>query len=200
MSSEPVPSALISSSATSHSSSSTPASASSSSSDSASLPTSHKRSASSLSRGILNVSSLPVYFQGEVIKGFGRGSKQLGIPTANLPVTPYEHVLSVLPVGVYAGFARLQGRADTHKMAMSIGWNPYFKNQQKTIEVHLLHSFPDDFYGSVLSCVAVHYIREEYDFISLDDLIRAIQDDITYTSKLLDKAEYSSYKQDKFLE
>jgi riboflavin kinase len=45
---------------------------------------------------------------GQVISGFGRGSKELGIPTANLPVddalTPW---ISSVPSGVYFGWASL---------------------------------------------------------------------------------------------
>jgi FAD synthase len=36
---------------------------------------------------------LPFFLCDRVIKGFGRGSKQLGIPTANLPTTNYVEVL-----------------------------------------------------------------------------------------------------------
>ena len=35
----------------------------------------------------------PHYASGEVVKGFGRGSKQLGIPTANYP----EAIVQKLP-------------------------------------------------------------------------------------------------------
>jgi riboflavin kinase len=45
---------------------------------------------------------------GTVISGFGRGSKELGIPTANLPVddskTPW---INTIPSGVYFGWASL---------------------------------------------------------------------------------------------
>jgi FAD synthase len=36
---------------------------------------------------------LPFFLCDRVIKGFGRGSKQLGIPTANLPTTNYAGML-----------------------------------------------------------------------------------------------------------
>jgi FAD synthase len=36
---------------------------------------------------------LPFFLCDRVIKGFGRGSKQLGIPTANLPTSNYVNVL-----------------------------------------------------------------------------------------------------------
>ena len=47
--------------------------------------------------------------------GFGRGSKDLGVPTANLPPEPLKDVLPDLPSGVYFGCANLatDGRDQT---------------------------------------------------------------------------------------
>ncbi|KAL2197810.1 hypothetical protein P885DRAFT_59463 [Corynascus similis CBS 632.67] len=51
----------------------------------------------------------PLRMSGLVISGFGRGSKELGIPTANLPVddtkTPW---ISSIPSGVYFGWVSLR--------------------------------------------------------------------------------------------
>ncbi|KAI9736547.1 MAG: riboflavin kinase [Claussenomyces sp. TS43310] len=49
----------------------------------------------------------PLRMRGQVISGFGRGSKELGIPTANLPVTnaPWINTASS---GVYFGWAGIQ--------------------------------------------------------------------------------------------
>ncbi|KAL2174468.1 riboflavin kinase [Thermothelomyces heterothallicus CBS 202.75] len=51
----------------------------------------------------------PLQMSGLVISGFGRGSKELGIPTANLPVddtkTPW---IASTPSGVYFGWASLR--------------------------------------------------------------------------------------------
>ena len=33
---------------------------------------------------------------------------------------------------------------------LSIGYNPYYKNTQRSIEIHILHSFAQDFYGATL--------------------------------------------------
>ncbi|KAL4722400.1 riboflavin kinase [Fusarium chlamydosporum] len=50
----------------------------------------------------------PLHMEGKVISGFGRGSKELGIPTANLPVdetlTPW---IANIASGVYFGYASL---------------------------------------------------------------------------------------------
>lgn len=45
----------------------------------------------------------PVKLHGDVTSGFGRGSRQLGFATANLPPTPLEQELEGLPKGVYFG-------------------------------------------------------------------------------------------------
>ena len=45
----------------------------------------------------------PMLLSGKVTSGFGRGSRQLGFPTANLPPKPLEHMLAQLPKGVYFG-------------------------------------------------------------------------------------------------
>ncbi|APA08580.1 hypothetical protein sscle_04g033500 [Sclerotinia sclerotiorum 1980 UF-70] len=48
----------------------------------------------------------PLRMQGEVVSGFGRGSKELGIPTANIPVTNVPWI-DTAPSGVYFGYAAL---------------------------------------------------------------------------------------------
>jgi hypothetical protein len=45
----------------------------------------------------------PVKLHGDVTSGFGRGSRQLGFATANLPPKPLATELEGLPKGVYFG-------------------------------------------------------------------------------------------------
>ena len=90
-----------------------------------------------------DVRSLPYFCQGEVVKGFGRGSKELGIPTANFPDSVVEHLPADIGTGIYYGWACV-GNGDTHKMVMSIGWNPYYKNTKKSMETHVIHTFKED--------------------------------------------------------
>ncbi|KAJ3228099.1 riboflavin kinase [Clydaea vesicula] len=47
----------------------------------------------------------PIYLKGLVTKGFGRGSKDLGIPTANLPEVVAAEAQKVLKTGIYYGWA-----------------------------------------------------------------------------------------------
>lgn len=56
---------------------------------------------------------------------------------ANLPAENFSCVLSEHTSGVYFGWARLSSRG-VFKMVMSIGWNPYFDNAEKTVVSVLL--------------------------------------------------------------
>ena len=65
--------------------------------------------------------SSPLRLEGEVVKGYGRGSKLLGIPTANLPVEALGKALDDVDAGVYFGWAQV-GHGPVYKTVLSIGW------------------------------------------------------------------------------
>ncbi|XP_050510620.1 riboflavin kinase [Diabrotica virgifera virgifera] len=136
---------------------------------------------------------LPHFAKGEVVQGFGRGSKELGCPTANLPMEAVNQLPDDLDTGVYYGFASVDG-GEVYKMVMSIGWNPFYKNKTKSMEVHVLHEFDSDFYGKEIRIVILGYLRQEKNFNSLESLIDAIKDDINQAREKLDAANYISYK------
>ncbi|KAK3402057.1 hypothetical protein B0T20DRAFT_345908 [Sordaria brevicollis] len=50
----------------------------------------------------------PFRMEGKVISGFGRGSKELGIPTANLPVDDENTWIKNIDSGIYMGWASLK--------------------------------------------------------------------------------------------
>jgi len=136
-----------------------------------------------------------IKLEGLVEKGFGRGSKLLGVPTANLSMSQknIEQSQGLVP-GVYCGFAKISRCPDTvYKAAISIGWNPSFNNTKKTIEAYLLSSFEEDFYGDEMELSLLYYIRAEADFKSLGHLVQAIHCDIQLTQELL-KGKEGSYK------
>lgn len=141
--------------------------------------------------------SLPYFCRGEVVRGFGRGSKELGIPTANFPENVVDNLPGDITTGIYYGWASV-GYRDVHKMVMSIGWNPYYKNIKKSMETHIIHTFKEDFYGEILSIAIVGYIRAEKSFDSLDSLITAIYSDISEAKEKLDLPEYQSMKDENF--
>lgn len=48
----------------------------------------------------------PLLLDGPVVSGFGRGSRQMGVPTANIDPVPLQGTLADMPLGVYFGCAR----------------------------------------------------------------------------------------------
>lgn len=134
----------------------------------------------------------PLRVLSQVVCGFGRGSAELGIPTANIPIVPE---LNLLETGIYYGWSRIVPRTDLSPaeelrhdgksvqftygsglcestdlqclpMVMSIGWNPFYNNKTKTAEVHIIHKFATPFYGAGLKLLVLGYIRPELDYTS----------------------------------
>ena len=60
----------------------------------------------------------PIVLSGLVQRGFGRGGKELGTPTANLD--PSALAGMEVELGVYFGWALLKG--EVFKMVASVGW------------------------------------------------------------------------------
>ncbi|KAH7381316.1 riboflavin kinase [Phaeosphaeria sp. MPI-PUGE-AT-0046c] len=186
----------------------------------------------------------PLKLRGPVIKGFGRGSKELGIPTANIPLSGlsiggYEDLDS----GIYYGWCTLDhssmslpavntaqedpsasndtnkatDKSSNHAVAdleypstspsepviyptvLSIGYNPYYKNTHRSIEIHILANFPADFYGATLSLLILGFIRPEYDYISKDALVEDIREDIRIAQRSLEREAYGAWKGDAWL-
>ncbi|KAI1316456.1 riboflavin kinase [Mortierella claussenii] len=186
----------------------------------------------------------PIKMQGIVIKGFGRGSKELGIPTANLPEEAIKAHEYHMETGIYYGWAQvivrnpdhtgsssapgssaatttttttatatttttktIESTADStttepssvstvYPMVMSLGWNPFYKNEKKSAEVHIMHNFHRDFYGDELRVVVLGYIRPELDYTTLEALIEDINIDIEVAHRSLERAEYTAFKDD----
>ncbi|XP_074669745.1 riboflavin kinase-like [Strix aluco] len=141
------------------------------------------------------VRHLPYFCRGEVVKGFGRGFKELGIPTANFSEQVVESFPSIISTGIYYGWT-CAGNGDVHKMVLSIGWNPFYKNIKKSVEMHIIHTFMDDFYGEILSTVILGCIQSEKNLSSLEALISAIQEDIEEAKTQLDLPEHLKLKED----
>ncbi|KLU88632.1 riboflavin kinase, partial [Magnaporthiopsis poae ATCC 64411] len=145
----------------------------------------------------------PLKMEGKVISGFGRGSKELGIPTANLPVdasaTPW---IAEAKSGVYFGWASLNLPAShpqasttgtgtstyaVFPMVMSIGYNPFYKNTVRSAEVHVLHRFDADFYGAHMRLLILGFVRDELDYSTLDALVKDINLDCDVARNSLDR-------------
>ncbi|KAF1923033.1 riboflavin kinase [Didymella exigua CBS 183.55] len=176
----------------------------------------------------------PLKLRGPVIKGFGRGSKELGIPTANIPLSGLSiNGHSDLDSGIYYGFCTLDhakipsrtafpthetkssshavqdleytattpssGRSPVYPTVLSIGYNPYYKNTTRSIEIHILANFSHDFYGAELSLLILGFIRPEYDYVSKDALVEDIREDIRISQRSLAREAYRACMSDPWL-
>jgi FAD synthase len=106
----------------------------------------------------------PIMLGANVVHGFKRGSKELGIPTANLDMEELGGRGDSLDTGIYFGWAKLSDQY--YQSVVSVGWNPFYKNEKKTIEAHLLENL-DDFYGERLEVALCGFLRQEANFASL---------------------------------
>ena len=151
----------------------------------------------------------PVYMEGNVVTGFGRGSKQLGVPTANIPPDSLGDRLHSLPAGVYFGWVRLLDPShssptddgEVHRMVMNIGRRPTFNDAhpETTVELHVLHTFAEDFYGKKLRAVATGFIRPEVKFSGIQELLSRIKADIGTAKTHLESDFHKVYASDSFL-
>ncbi|KJP87278.1 hypothetical protein AK88_03075 [Plasmodium fragile] len=114
-----------------------------------------------------------MYIHGTVVKGFGRGSKYLNIPTANIS---YSNLTStdIMP-GIYFGISRLKKKI--YKTVVSIGYNPFFENKHITIEAFLYYKTNTLFYDEDIHLIIVGILRSESNFSYFSHLIHAIQFD-----------------------
>ncbi|KAF6762564.1 riboflavin kinase [Ephemerocybe angulata] len=154
-------------------------------------------------------SPFPIFLAGKVQYGFGRGGKDLGCPTANLPDESITPMSSVANTGVYYGYAQVVSPPDAASefspedlkvlpMVMSLGWNPFYKNEKLTAEIHIMHEFKKDFYGYEMRAIVLGYIRPELDYTSREALIDDIEFDKRVALNCLERPEYRKYEQDPY--
>uniref|UniRef100_A0A6T6RWZ6 riboflavin kinase n=1 Tax=Amorphochlora amoebiformis TaxID=1561963 RepID=A0A6T6RWZ6_9EUKA len=139
-----------------------------------------------------------VCLKGKVVKGFQRGSKLLGWPTANLDPKAFENKIDHLDQGVYFGLAKIATHEKVFKTALSVGWNPHFKNKEKTVEAYLVNEFKEDFYGVEMRLMIVGHVRPQIPFDGLESLKKAIQGDVDATVQVLELQKYAKLYTDDF--
>ncbi|KAA8498970.1 putative riboflavin kinase [Porphyridium purpureum] len=141
-----------------------------------------------------------VVLQAVVEKGFGRGAKKLGFPTANLARTDSPD-LDVLSNGVYCGWAQVYPQAgagayeDGHsqpppvyKAVVNVGVSPTFGDvRERLVEAHLMHAFEDDFYGGELRLCIIGWLRDEMKFPEFQDLVANISNDVDVAREFLEQ-------------
>ena len=71
---------------------------------------------------------------------------------------------SNLATGIYYGLVSIDGMEKGPFIAVtSVGWNPFYKNEKKAVEVHILESL-DDFYDHTIRVTLFGYLRDECSF------------------------------------
>ncbi|CAG7996425.1 unnamed protein product [Penicillium olsonii] len=164
----------------------------------------------------------PVRLSGPVIKGFGRGSKDLGIPTANIPADDLSEKHPELTTGVYYGVVALDPKTYQHDSSsdtsavilpavLSIGYNPFYKNTVRSVEIHIMPALTEpsptaaaqdgqtqfnrlpDFYTTKLNLLILGYIRPEFDYVSLEALVEDIRVDCEVARESLMREAYRAY-------
>lgn len=161
----------------------------------------------------------------DIVCGFGRGSAELGIPTANVPINQLPKGINDLDLGVYFGFAHIKtvdgqelsvetrrdGRTVVYNygqylseangdlsvlpMVLSVGKNPFYGNDFKTMELHIIHDFKNDFYGARVKFNILGHIRPELNYTTKEALIEDINIDIRTAQTVLATPPYQVFKQ-----
>lgn len=148
--------------------------------------------------------------EGRVVRGFGRGSSQLGIPTANLDGAALAKSLDGAVTGIFAAFARVfleppspsSASPEIYPAVLSCGYNPQFDDgvEQRTCEPWILSppgALPKCFRGARMKLLVVSYIRPEAKFVSVEKLIEQIHDDAEVAKVAL--RELEGLKEDPWL-
>ena len=115
---------------------------------------------------------------GRVQRGEARG-RTLGFPTANLELAD-----RVLPAdGVYATWLTVDGKR--HRAATNIGTRPTFGEGRRVVEAYIFDEGRFELYGKRIHLDFVYRLRDERRFGNVQDLIRAMRDDVDRAGGIL---------------
>jgi riboflavin kinase/FMN adenylyltransferase len=136
-------------------------------------------------KGAARVLGRPHRIRGIVQHGAKRG-RELGFPTANLD----ENADGVIPAdGVYAGWLirRVEGQPAGVFMpaAISVGTNPQFDGESRTVEAHVLGRSDLNLYGEEVAISFIERLRGMTSFDSVDELLLQMDDDIRNAASIL---------------
>ena len=166
-----------------------------------------------------------IQLSGRVGRVFGRGSKTLGMPTANLDVGAgsVKRESDALAPGIYFGWAgvrrgnergddvgfvenedvlgasRTKRDADIYPVVMRIEWNPSFENRRKTAEPRFLRDFVGDVHGADLRVSVVGYVRPATNFVSRESFVERMTVDADVTRNALRMEKFARFKRDPYL-
>ena len=120
--------------------------------------------------------------RGVVVEGDKRG-RDLGFPTANVPVDPQA---AVPADGVYAGWLRLVGDGTSYPAAISVGTNPTFDGQrERRVEAYALDRTDLELYGVEVEIAFAERLRGMVRFDGVDALVETMHDDVARTREIL---------------
>lgn len=87
--------------------------------------------------------NIPLFVSGTVVKGFGRGSYELGIRTGNfnylikiLANYDFDTVKSLknkLKPGVYNGLCTVESYDGIFECVLNVGWCPFYNNEHMSV-------------------------------------------------------------------
>lgn len=112
---------------------------------------------------------------GRVIHGAGRG-REWGIPTANINM---QRILLPLQ-GVFVVEVMIDNQI--HQGVANIGKRPTVDGTKNVLEIHVLN-FNQSIYGKLVQVFFLHKLRNEVKFVSIDQLIQQINQDIKATQQ-----------------
>ncbi|KAL9115714.1 MAG: hypothetical protein Q9227_000082 [Pyrenula ochraceoflavens] len=135
----------------------------------------------------------PIRFESKIVKGTGRSTFDLGMPTANLRSAPHE--LKARLSGLYFGWASFPSAefedlpsGQWREAIISAGLCPYSDPKiapKEIIKVHLLHDFEDQsLVGARLAVVVMSFLRPNLPLNS-DSLVFEMARDISITQASL---------------
>jgi riboflavin kinase/FMN adenylyltransferase len=120
----------------------------------------------------------PHRVEGVVVRGQQRG-RSLGFPTANLETLPH----TAIPAdGIYAGWLSSLDTSGAEQerwpAAISVGTNPTFDGQERTVEAHALDRDDLDLYGTHVVVDFAARLRGMVKFDSVADLVGQMHRDV----------------------
>jgi len=130
----------------------------------------------------------PHRMRGIVVRGEQRG-REMGFPTANLAPT----ATGAIPAdGVYAGWL-LRATGDRLPAAISVGTNPTFDGEHRTVEAHALWRTDLELYGEEIVVEFTHHLRPTLRFDGIPALVEQMSKDVALAGNVLGVTDRSRY-------
>jgi riboflavin kinase/FMN adenylyltransferase len=117
--------------------------------------------------------------EGLVVKGLQNGRK-IGYPTANISIADAHKLIP--RNGIYA--VKVYYKSEVFGGMLNIGTNPTFGGTKLSVEVNILN-FNHEIYGENIKIELLEYVRDEKKFNTVQELIKAIDNDKLTIEKIL---------------